>query len=336
MEITRFEIPYYGAEAFPTTTEEIDFLKKMYRTMVLTRLFDSRAIGLQRTGKLGTYASCLGQEAVATGVGYALAPSDVFVTCYRDYATQILRGVTLPEILSYWGGSERGNNFQADSAKEDLPFCIPIGSQCLHAAGIASAFKIRKQARAALATCGDGATSEGDFYEALNVAGVWQLPLVILINNNQWAISVPREKQTHAKTLAQKAIAAGIDGEQIDGNDVLVVQKRVALALKKAREGKGPTVIEAITYRLGDHTTADDASRYRHKSAVEEAIQKDPVVTLKSHLIGGGFWSEDEETDLIETYTQEVDQAVETYLNMPPEPFEHIEKFHYDQSHHTR
>jgi 2-oxoisovalerate dehydrogenase E1 component alpha subunit len=331
--VANFEVRYYGPISM--TDENTALLKKMYHTMVLTRLFDAKAVALQRTGKLGTYASCLGQEAVATGIGYALDPKDVFVTCYRDYATQILRGVSLVEILSYWGGSERGNNYQAAAAKEDLPFCIPIGSQCLHAAGIASAFKIRQQAHAALVTCGDGATSEGDFYETLNVAGAWQLPLVIVINNNQWAISIPRDKQSHAQTLAQKAIAGGIEGEQVDGNDVLAVQQRVSLALQKARKGGGPTVIEAMTYRLSDHTTADDASRYRDKSVVDAARQKDPVPTLKNLLIKHQQWSEKEEQTLIDTCNKEIDTAVNDYLNMPPEPFEHTAKFHYDESYHA-
>jgi 2-oxoisovalerate dehydrogenase E1 component alpha subunit len=207
------------------STLEVDItneqLKEFYKTMVSTRLFDAKAVSLQRTGQMGTYPSGLGQEAIGTAIGNAMQPEDVFVTYYRDCAAQLLRGVTMTEILLYWGGSEQGNNYQSPIARQDLPHCVPMASQCLHAAGVATAMKIRGEKRAVVVTCGDGATSEGDFYETINVAGIWNLPLVVVIINNQWAISVPRNKQCAALTLAQKAIAAGIPGEQVDGNDII-------------------------------------------------------------------------------------------------------------------
>ena len=175
--------------------------------MMLTRLFDYKAVALQRTGMLNTYASTLGQEAISVGIGASMQREDVFCPFYRDYAAQLMRGVKMSEILSFWKGNEWGNHFS--ECPLDFPICVPIATQLLHAAGVATAFKLRKQAKVAVSICGDGATSEGDFYEAINVAGVWQLPVVFVIDNNQWAISVPRKHQTDAQTLAQKAIAAG-------------------------------------------------------------------------------------------------------------------------------
>jgi len=334
--VAEFKISYYqylDAESNIVTPLPFNHtqLIKRYKTMVLTRVFDLKAIALQRTGQLGTYPSSLGQEAVSTGIGYALKPEDVFSTFYRDYAAQMMRGVTMEEILLYWSGSERGNDYQNPSAKEDLPACVPIGSQYLHAAGVATAFKLRKQPRAALVTCGDGATSQGDFYETLNVAGAWQLPLVMVVENNQWAISVPRAHQSHAQTLAQKGIAGGVDCEQVDGNDIIAVESRIALALKKARENKGPT----LTYRLSDHTTADDASRYRDKKEMERAWKEEPISRLKNYLISQNSWSEEEEKSWLNHCSEKVEASVKTYLNSTPEPMENMFKFHYDKPYHV-
>ena len=190
--------------------------------MARVRVFDAKAVNLQRTGQLGTYASCLGHEATHVGVGAALMPSDVLAPVYREYGTQLWRGVTMQEILLYWGGDERGNDFAGP--RNDFAWCVPIATQTLHAIGAAMAFKIRGEARCALSYVGDGGTSEGAFYEALNVAGAKGLPVVFVVVNNGWAISVPVAAQTAAGTLAQKAIAAGIPGLQVDGNDVIAVR----------------------------------------------------------------------------------------------------------------
>lgn len=334
-----FQIPYFqylNTESkltenldVPKFARDFEYLKKLYKHMVLTRVFDTKAIALQRTGKLGTYASSLGQEAIPTGIGMALHPTDVFLTFYRGYGTQFLRGVTMEEIFLYWGGSEAGNNFKAESARQDFPMCVPIGSQYLHAAGVATAFKLRQEKRAVLVTCGDGATSQGDVYEAMNVAGAWNLPVVFIIENNQWAISVPRDKQTSAKTLAQKGIGAGIYAEQIDGNDVIAVQERVSQALDRARNNYSPTVIEAITYRLSDHTTADDASRYRDKDIIGKAWQEEPVIRLRNYLFEQKQWDENQEKNLLQQCSEQVEKAVQNYLNTPPEPKENMFNFHY-------
>ena len=273
-------------------------LLAFYRTLVLIRTFDQKAVALQRTGQLGTYASCVGQEGISAGIGAALQDDDVFVPYYRDAAAQYLRGVALHQLLLYWGGDERGNDFSG-AAQKDLPLCVPIATQVTHAAGIAAAMKIRHQPQATLVTCGDGATSRGDFYESLNLAGVWQLPLVVVINNNQWAISVPRALQSAAPTLAQKAVAAGIEGIQVDGNDICAVHEVVRYALDKARAGKGATLIEALSYRLGDHTTADDATRYRNIDEVNNAWRRDPLRRLRQYLHAQELWNEAKEKALL-------------------------------------
>lgn len=293
-----------------------DTLRELYRSMLMTRIFDQRAIALQRTGQLGTYASSLGQEAVYSGIGHAMAPDDILAPSYREHGTCFIRGVPMSDILLYWGGDERGMNFA--EPKHDFPVSVPIATHVLHAAGAAYALKYRGEARAAVAVSGDGSTSRGDFYEALNVAGVWDLPCVFVVVNNQWAISVPRSLQSRAATLAQKAVAAGIPGEQVDGNDVIAVKDRVEAALNRAREGGGPTVIEALTYRWHDHTTADDASRYRSSEEVEAAKQTDPIARLKRYLAAQGGWDEEREEALTGQCKQEVDAAVEQYLAAEP------------------
>ena len=313
----------------PDWIHDRERMVEFYRTMTLIRLFDKRAVALQRTGQMGTYASCLGQEAIGTGIGFALQQQDVFVPYYRDQAAQFLRGVTLTQMLQYWGGNEWGNHF-SDGAQQDFPNCVPIATQITHAAGIATAFKIRGEKRAALVTCGDGATSRGDFYEPLNLAGVWQLPMVLVVNNNQWAISVRRELQTGAATIAQKAMAAGIEGFQVDGNDVCAVYDAVRYAIDKAHRGKGATLIEAMSYRLGDHTTADDATRYRGHEEVNAAWTREPIKRLQTWLHTQGWWSESQEQQLITECQQRIEQAVQDYQQLPPQPVEDLFDYLFD------
>lgn len=303
-------------------------LLPLYRAMVRTRLFDQKVIALQRTGRIGTYASSLGQEAVGTAIGSLLRADDVLVPYYRDTASQLLRGVSMSEMLLYWGGDERGSDYRGEVARGDFPLCVPIATQALHACGVASAFKIRGEHRVALTTCGDGATSKGDFLEALNVAGTWQLPVVFVVNNNQWAISVPRRIQCGAPTLAQKALGAGFAGEQVDGNDVIAVVERLRLAIERARHGKGPTLLECVTYRLCDHTTADDATRYRSAEEVNQAWHEEPVKRLQSHLVGQGLWDESREQALVAECQAELQRAIDAYEGLaaqdPQSVFAHV------------
>jgi len=322
--VATFEIQYRQylneqgevVDELPGFARDPETLRELYRWMTLTRAFDNRAIALQRTGQLGTYASSLGQEASFTGLGYAMQKDDILAPSYREHGACFIRGVPMSDILLYWGGDERGMAFE--EPRHDFPVSVPIATHVPHAAGAAFALKYRGETRAVAAVCGDGGTSKGDFYEAINVAGAWELPCVFVVVNNQWAISVPRSRQSRAQTLAQKAVAAGIPGEQVDGNDVIVVKDRVEAALRKAREGGGPTVIETLTYRWHDHTTADDASRYRSEEEVTAARKKDPIERLKRHMIGENAWDESREEELAQECKQRVDAAVEEYLNTPP------------------
>lgn len=297
----------------PKFAADLGEVLRMYQAMTRVRVFDAKAVNLQRTGQLGTYPSSLGHEAAHIGVGAAMQPEDVLAPVYREFGTQLWRGVTMKEILLYWGGDERGNDF--GRPRHDFAWCVPIATQTLHAAGAAMAFKLRKEARCALAYIGDGGTSEGAFYEALNLAGARALPVVFVIVNNGWAISVPVAQQTATQTLAQKAVAAGIPGVQVDGNDVFAVRDTVAEALSAARRGAGPCLIEALTYRLSDHTTADDASRYRSPQEVKEAWALEPLIRIRQYLQNAGAWTEAEEQALLKDCAREVDAAVNEYLN---------------------
>ena len=304
-------------------------LLNLYRMMTQVRTFDTKAIALQRTGKLGTYASCLGHEAAHVGIGAAMQQEDAFCPMYREYGAQFMRGVKMSEVLLYWGGDERGSNFSGP--QHDFPWCVPIATQYLHAAGSAMAFKYRGEKRAAVTVIGDGGTSEGDFYEALNAAGAWQLPFVGVTVNNKWAISVPLSKQTACETLAQKGIAAGMDVVQLDGNDIIAVREVMQRALEKARNGKGPTFVEMMTYRLHDHTTADDARRYRSDDEVEAERAKEPLIRLRQYITDQGWWNEDEEKALLADCKVKVDEAIEEYQSIEPPGVEDMFDYHYEE-----
>jgi 2-oxoisovalerate dehydrogenase E1 component alpha subunit len=310
----------------PGEAVDPDFVARLYMAMVRTRTFDARAVALQRTGRLGTFASSLGQEAVSVGVAAAMHADDVLLPSFREQGGMFVRGVRPHEVLLYWGGDERGSDFAGP--REDFPICVPVGSHFPHAAGVALAFRLRGEPRVAVCIAGDGATSKGDFYEAINLAGAWKVPAVFVISNNQWAISVPRAAQTAAETLAQKAIAAGIPGEQVDGNDVLAVFAATERALDAARSGDGPRVIEALTYRLSDHTTADDAARYRDDAEVSAHWKDDPVARVRAWLAANDGWTKEDEERLIADCAAEIDAEVTRYLETGPVPaaamFDHL------------
>jgi pyruvate dehydrogenase E1 component alpha subunit len=320
--IASFKIDYYqflspdgrliSEEDTPPLAQYVEPLLVMYRMMVATRAFDKKAIALQRTGKLGTYASCLGHEAAHVAIGHAMREEDCFAPMYREYGAQFCRGVRMSEVLLYWGGDERGNDFSGPA--HDFAWCVPIATQCLHAAGAALAYKLRGEPRVAVTVVGDGGSSKGDALEAINAASAFELPLVLVIVNNQWAISVPRSKQNRAKTLAQKGIAAGLPSVQVDGNDLIACHWAMEQALERARAGKGATVIEMITYRLSDHTTADDATRYRDTDEVEAAWQREPVRRLYEYLVERSAWNEQAEQELQAEVARQVEQEVEAYL----------------------
>jgi 2-oxoisovalerate dehydrogenase E1 component alpha subunit len=300
----------------PAFARDPDTMISLYRAMTLSRIFDAKAIALQRTGQLGTYPSSAGQEAICVGYASAMKDADVMLTTYREQPAQIWRGVTLTELLQFWGGDERGSDFSGP--REDFPVAVLIGSQATHAVGVATAFKLRHEPRVAVCAMGDGATSKGDFYESVNLAGIWRLPVVFVVINNYWAISMPREKQTAAQTLAQKAIAGGIPGIQIDGNDIIAARQVSSEAIERARSGGGASVIEALTYRMGDHTTADDASRYRKEELVSAAWKLDPLARLRTYLVNQNWWTKEDEEQLIAACRERIDAAVAEYLAIPP------------------
>ncbi len=242
--------------------------------------------------------------------------------------------------MLYWGGDERGNQYNNSplvplykqsnprATIRDFPVCVPIASQTCHAAGVAYAMKLKKQAQVSICVIGDGASSKGDFYEAMNAAGVWNLPLVFIISNNQWAISLPREKQSACKTLAQKGLAAGIPGEQVDGNDIIACCARFKQAIEKARSGNGPSVIEALTYRLCDHTTADDASRYRAGELLNSYKQYDPLKRLKNYILSQNLINQTDLQVIEDDDNSRVEDEIKRYLSISAMPavqmFEHV------------
>ena len=310
----------------PEFASNPDLLILLYRAMVLSRAFDLKAVSLQRTGRLGTYAVALGQEAVGVGIASAMRPEDVLLATYRDNAALIWRGAKMEEILQFWGGDERGNRWSGPV--HDFPASIPVGSQAPHAAGVALAFRLRNEPRVAVCLFGDGATSKGDVYEAMNFAGVRKLPVVFVAVNNQWAISVPLKLQTACATLAQKAIAAGFYGEQVDGNDVIAVRDAADAAIAAARSGEGPRFIEAVTYRLGDHTTADDATRYRPPEEVQAHWKEEPIARLRAYLVSRQAWTKAQEERLAAECQEQIEAAVGRYLAIPARPpetmFDHL------------
>ena len=300
----------------PRFASDTGVLLALYRGMVLTRAFDLKAVSLQRTGRLGTYAVSLGQEAVSVGIASAMRAEDVVLPSYRDNGTLLWRGTKMEEILLFWGGDERGN--LSSGPAHDFPYCIPVGSQAPHAAGVAYAFKLRKEPRVAVCLFGDGATSKGDVWEAMNFAGVHKLPVVFVANNNQWAISVPLKLQTASQTLAQKAIAAGFAGEQVDGNDVIAVRAAAEDGIAQARAGAGPRLIEALTYRLSDHTTADDAARYRPPEEVQARWKEEPIARLRAYLVSQNAWGKSQEEELAAECQKQIEAAIERYLASAP------------------
>lgn len=301
----------------PAFAEDRELMRRIYAGMSFIRLYDQKRVSLQRTGRMGTSATALGQEAIPIGVASAMAKDDVLVPAYREDGAQIWRGVRPEEMLIYWGGDEAGQHTAAPEVAEDFPVSITVGNHALHAAGIATAMKLRGQKRAAVCLFGDGATSKGDVYEAINVAGAWSLPVVFVVSNNRYAISTPVEKQTGAETLAQKGIAGGIAALQVDGNDLFAVRDAMLEALERARRGGGATLIEGLTYRLNDHNTADDSSRYRNPDEVKPRWEHCPLKRLARWMTATGYWSDADEAAMRTDIAARLEEAVERYLAHP-------------------
>jgi pyruvate dehydrogenase E1 component alpha subunit len=282
-------------------------LVALYRNMLLARLFDRRAVRLQRQGRMGTYAPFEGHEALQMAGVLALRRDDWFFPSYRDSAALIQRGVPMKKMLLYWMGREEGNDFVKERS---FPYQISVGSQMLHAVGAAYAERLQGRDTVTLSFFGDGATSQGDFYEAINFGGVWQTPTVFVCQNNQWAISVPLKTQTRAESIAQKAIAAGIEGVQVDGNDPLGVYHVVREAVEKARAGQGPTLVEARTYRIAMHTTSDDPTRYQATKEVRWWEEREPMHRFRAYLEQRRLWSQSREEEAVQEAEAEIRDAV--------------------------
>jgi pyruvate dehydrogenase E1 component alpha subunit len=296
-------------------------ISRLYAHMVLTRQFDERMFKLQRQGRLGTFARVAGQEGAHVGAAFALRADDWLVPAFRETGALLLRGLSMVQILQVWSGDERGNAFPHDL--RTLPIAIPVGTHMLHAVGIGWAMKAAGEDAAVLTVFGEGATSEGDFSEAMNMAGVFQVPVVFFCQNNQYAISVPYTQQTASPTVAQKALAYGMFGVQVDGNDVFAVYRAVSEALERARTGHEPTLIEAYTYRVTDHTTSDDARRYRQEEEVEVWRQRDPIERLARYMRAQRLIDEAGETEILAEADRQVAEAVAAFEALaPPGPEE--------------
>lgn len=283
----------------------------LYRLMQLARRLDERCINMQRQGRIGTYGPCRGQEASHCASVIVLEKEDWMIPAFREPGAFYHRGWPLERILQFWGGYEEG--CEPPEGSRDLPIAVPIASQCPHAMGIAWGMKIRGDKHAVLCYLGDGGTSEGDFHESMNFAGVYNLPVVFFVQNNQWAISIPREAQTKSETIAQKSIAYGFNGIQVDGNDALAVYSATKEAFDRAKSGGGPTLIEAVTYRLSVHTTADDPTKYRSNDEVAKWEKLDPIPRYRDYLVKRGVLNQKLIDEIEKDVLAEVAGAVERY-----------------------
>jgi pyruvate dehydrogenase E1 component alpha subunit len=287
----------------------------LYRFMQLGRIFSNKIVALQRQGRATTFGSLVGQEATAVGLAAPLHSQDWLSTSYREIASLFVKGVPVPTVAYSFRGFTPPN---WPTETHCLPIQIVIGTQMLHAVGLAMAAKIAGDPAVSVGVCGDGATSEGDFNEALNFAGVFQAPVVLVVQNNGWAISVPRHRQSSALTLASRGTGFGVPSELVDGNDILAVYDVMQKAIERARSGQGPTLVETLTYRIGAHTTADDPTRYRDQLEVEAWQAKDPITRFQKFLIGRDLLTQDRAEQTVNELEEEVNEAVRLAEAMPP------------------
>ncbi len=301
-------------DRLPVTLDET---KALYDDMVEARVYDEKSMAMQRQGRLATYAPFRGQEAAQIGAAAALRPGDWVAGTYRDAALNWKAGYPWRLLILGRTGDERGGEVPPDV--NVLPPSITVGGHMIHAVGLAWAEKLRGTRRIALTSFGDGATSEGDFHEAMNFAAVYETPTVFFCQNNGWAISYPTEDQTRTETIAEKADAYGMPGVRIDGNDVVAVLVAVREAAERARSGKGPSLIEAVTYRLGPHTTADDPGRYRDDNEVELWEARDPLERVRRLLERSGAWDARWQQTLETEASNRIEAAV-SWAEAVPEP----------------
>lgn len=321
LDVKRLEILDINGNADKTLMPKVSdkVLLEMYRLMFQIRQFDERAILLQRSGRLGTYPMITGQEATQCVPPLALKPSDWVVPTYRGGGVYFARGMQMRYGLLYWAGDDRGTNFP--EGNNDMIFSIPVGTHLTQVAGLAWGQKFQGKGGVALTYCGDGTSSKGDLHEALTFAGQFKLPAIYIIENNGWAISVPRKRQAASQTLAQKAWGYGVEGIQVDGNDALAVYSATARAVARARAGEGATLIECETYRMSHHTTADDATRYRDDKDVEAWKKRDPISRFKKFLTAKKLWDDKKEKELAAKSKSWIDGEVKAYEEFPaPNP----------------
>ncbi|CCQ95559.1 Pyruvate dehydrogenase E1 component subunit alpha [[Clostridium] ultunense Esp] len=313
-------------ENLPSFSDEE--LLYLYRTMLFSRIMDEKNLSYQRQGRMLTYAPNIGQEAAQIGSAYAMEKNDWLVPSFRELGAWLVKGVPLKNIFLYWYGNEWGS-YMPEGVKV-LPVSVPIASQLQHATGIGMANNIKGEESVVVAYVGDGGTSQGDFHEALNFAAVFKAPVVFVIQNNQYAISVSRKEQTASKTLAQKAIAYGMPGILVDGNDIFAVYSATKEAIERARKGGGPTLIEAFTYRLGAHTTSDDPTKYRKDEEVEKWKEKDPIVRFKKYLQNKGILTDEWEENAKKEIEKEVTSTFEEIEDKSDTLIEDIFQYHYE------
>lgn len=307
-------------------SESINHLN-LYRAALTSRLLEDKMVTLQRNGYLSTYAGCSGQEILYSAIGLTLGATDTYVPYYRDQPCLLLRGYRYIDFMRYWGGDERGNL----PCNPDLPICVPIATQCLHATGVAFAQKQKGTQQLTVVTLGDGATSKGDFYEAMNFAGLHALPIVFIVNDNGWAISTPINKQTRMDDFTLRANALGLKTLSVDGTDPDAIISALTKAYHQARNAN-PVLIHAKTMRLCDHTTADDAKRYKPHPLIDEEKQADPLVKLYQTLCAQTLWSKQQDQTFRSMVQADIQVAIDHFLNEPGRSVETMHAFTYKDS----
>lgn len=291
--------------------------------MLMSRMFDEKGFSLQRQGRFGTFSPVTGQEAAVVGAAFALDPArDWVVPQYRELPALLRQGLPLEQFMRTFLGDPRGGAAPADV--NVLPVQIGIAAQLPQAVGLAWGLQRRGRDAVVSAFCGDGASSEGDFHEACNLAGTLRVPVVFVLQNNGWAISTPRSQQSAASTFAARAPGYGIHGALVDGNDLLAVHQVASDAVERARRGEGPTLIEALTYRLGDHNTADDASRYQRQEDLSAWAQRDPITRLLAYLRSRQLWDDEHDSTVRARITARIDEAVRALEETAPPGIEHL------------
>jgi len=303
-------------------------LVEIYKGMLFARTADLMTVSYQRQGRIYTYPPNYGQEAIHAAAGKVIQEDDWLVPAFRELGAWLAKGSSLKDVFLYYMGYEDGSKFS--NAKNILPISVPIASQLPHATGLGYALKYQEKENVVFAFVGDGGTSTGEFHEAMNFAAVWKVPVVFIVQNNQYAISVPFNKQTASRGIAVKSVAYGMDGIQVDGNDFYAMLASLNEAREYALNGKGPVLIEAVTYRRGAHTTSDDPSKYRTEEEEKQWEQKDPLKRLKANIIQKGLWESDDEEGLLDQYKKEIDRLFTEAENYPAYPLEDVFKYMYD------